>query len=99
MVDAQLAAGRTEQALASLRRGTQIDPDHQRYWSQLGELLMRLERYGEAEDALAETLRRWPCDLPSRTNLANVYSRTASAQSRSRCSSRASRRATRRPSS
>jgi tetratricopeptide (TPR) repeat protein len=35
-----------------------------------------VERYDEARDALTETLRRWPCDVASRTNLANVHSRT-----------------------
>jgi arylsulfatase A-like enzyme/Flp pilus assembly protein TadD len=77
LIRVQLDVGRTEQALANLRRGTQIDPDRQSFWGRLGELLMRLERYGEARDALTEMLKRWPCDLPSRTNLANVYSRMA----------------------
>ncbi|MGH7338543.1 MAG: hypothetical protein ACREI7_13260, partial [Myxococcota bacterium] len=76
LLDAQLAAGQSEAALASLRRGTEIDPDHQRYWSNLGELLTRLGRDAEAKRALRETLRRWPCDLASRTHLASVLSRT-----------------------
>jgi arylsulfatase A-like enzyme/Flp pilus assembly protein TadD len=75
LIDAQLAAGRAEGAVVSLQRGTQIDPDHQRYWSNLGELLARLGRDGEAKAALTKTLRRWPCDLASRTNLAAVHSR------------------------
>jgi tetratricopeptide (TPR) repeat protein len=75
-LDAELVAGRAEDAIASFRRGIAIDPDHQRYWTGLGELLMRLRRDGEARDALTAALRRWPCDLPTRTNLANVYSRT-----------------------
>jgi tetratricopeptide (TPR) repeat protein len=73
MLDVQLGAGRTEQALATLRRGIEIDPDHKRYWTSLGELLMRLGRHAEARKALTETLQRWPCELTTRTNLANVH--------------------------
>jgi arylsulfatase A-like enzyme/Flp pilus assembly protein TadD len=75
-INVQLSAGQTEQALANLRRGTQIDPERQSFWGRLGELLMRLEHFDEAKSALIETLRRWPCELSPRTNLANVYSRT-----------------------
>lgn len=76
LIDAQLAAGRAEGALTSLRRGVEIDPEHDRYWSNLGELLAKLGRDDEARKVLIETLRRWPCELASRTNLASVYSRT-----------------------
>jgi arylsulfatase A-like enzyme/Flp pilus assembly protein TadD len=76
LLDAQLAAGLTEDAIASLRRGIEIDPKHQRYWSNLGELLMGLGRDAEAKSTLTELLRRWPCDQKGRTNLANVLSRT-----------------------
>ena len=75
LLDAQLAIGQSEAAIASLRRGVEIDPEHQRYWSNLGELLAHLGRDAEAKKALNETLRRWPCDLSSRTNLANVLGR------------------------
>jgi choline-sulfatase len=74
-IDAELAAGRTEQAVASLRSGIQIDPGHQRYASNLGELLTRLGRDREAKEVLTATLSRWPCDLTSRTNLATIHAR------------------------
>jgi arylsulfatase A-like enzyme/Flp pilus assembly protein TadD len=75
LIDAQLAAGRAEGAVISLRRGIEIDPEHQRYWSNLGELLARLGRDDEAKSALTGTLHKWPCDLVSRTNLASVLAR------------------------
>ncbi|TMA33792.1 MAG: tetratricopeptide repeat protein [Deltaproteobacteria bacterium] len=75
LINVQLAAGQAEAAVESLRRGIGIDPDQQRYWTNLGELLTRMGRNGEARDTLTETLRRWPCELGSRTHLANVYSR------------------------
>jgi tetratricopeptide (TPR) repeat protein len=76
LIDSQLRAGLTEAAIASLRRGIEIDPDHQRYWDSLGELLTGLGRDAEAKDVLSATLVRWPCDLEGRTRLVNVLSRT-----------------------
>ena len=76
LIDLELKAGLTEQAIANLRRGTEIDPDHQRYWSSLGELQMGLGRDREAKDTLQAALRRFPCDVPTRTNLSGVLSRT-----------------------
>jgi arylsulfatase A-like enzyme/Flp pilus assembly protein TadD len=76
LIDNQLSVGRTEQAVENLRRGIQLDPDHERYWSTLGQLLMGLGRDPEATQVLSGALRRWPCEVPNRTNLANVLSRT-----------------------
>ncbi len=76
LINVQLGAGLAEGAVTSLKRGIAIDPDREQYWSNLGELLTRLGRDREAATTLTETLRRWPCDLTSRTHLANVYSRT-----------------------
>ena len=76
LVDTQLAGGLTEPAIASLRRGIEIDPEHQRYWDSLGELLTGLARDREAREVLGSTLKRWPCDIPSRTRLATVLLRT-----------------------
>jgi tetratricopeptide (TPR) repeat protein len=76
LVDTQLAGGLTEPAIASLRRGIEIDPGHQRYWDSLGELLTGLVRDREAKEVLTLSLRRWPCDLASRTRLASVLLRT-----------------------
>src|SRR5262249_24471652 len=76
LLDAQLGAGRTELAIATLRRGTEVAPKRQRYWTGLGELLSRLARDAEARVALDAALSHFPCDVPTRTNLASVHART-----------------------
>jgi predicted Zn-dependent protease len=71
-LEAQLALGRSDDAIATLRRGVAIDPEQHRYWSNLGELLVRRGDAKGAEPVLRETLRRWPCDALARTQLSHL---------------------------
>ena len=71
LLDAQLASGQAEEALATLRRGVELDPDNERFWPNLGELLVKMGRRDEAREVLPEVLERFPCDHTSRIHLAS----------------------------
>ena len=70
LLDAQLGFGLAEEAVVTLRRGIEIMPDKQRYWSNLGELLVKLGRKQEALEVLPEAIERFPCEHTSRITLA-----------------------------
>lgn len=57
---ALLAAGRRDDALATLRDATAIFPDHAGLWSSLGEACLANERWSEAESAFACASRAEP---------------------------------------
>ena len=75
LLDFQLTYGLGPEALETLRRGVELAPDNERYWSNLGELLVKMGRLEEAREVLPEVLERFPCDYTGRTHLAAQLAR------------------------
>jgi len=75
LLEAQLGWGLAEEALATLRRGVELSPDYDRYWSNLGELLVKLGRDEEAREVLPQAVERFPCEHTSRIHLASYHAR------------------------
>ena len=77
LLDAQLALGRPDAAIATLRKGVGIAPQNSRFWSNLGELLMKLGRKQEARPVLEKTLEHFPCEPTSQDLLASLYAESS----------------------
>ena len=64
--------GDREAAVRWLRRGVDADPDSWRTWHNLGKALLAVERWDEAERALARTVDLFPDDVGGRLALARA---------------------------
>jgi len=64
--------GDREAAVRWLRRGVEADPDSWRTWHNLGKALLAVERWDEADRALARTVDLFPDDVGGRLALARA---------------------------